>query len=285
MLRHPSSRLRLFEVFVIVVVIVGIFAPLGWATWHAFSDFSEKIASDVFRAHDVLAAPVQMDELQVNTNATFVNNGFWNRTEVVIGQQIGGAVTGLDSTFISHSPNGGCIGNGCNDNAEWHDAISVASQGAGPQVQWFVITGPSHAEGIASVEKVTKHNGTASDSGGDFNLFLQAQNIRGGGMNRGFTVDANLHVNFATEALSPTSCGTGPSLQGGDAFFFGTTGTGATACTIPWVIPYDSFAPGCLVLCTNGACAPTWIESTTSLTITFGSSGTWAIRVWCAGGV
>jgi hypothetical protein len=274
MLKRIATSNRAIEALGLfcVLTIAGV---LTWAVALALSE-----SRDV----DALQSPVMMDDLQVNQLATFMNNGYWSLESVVIGQQFGGAATGRDSSFASYSISGGCVGDGCNDNAEWHDAITASSQGAGPQVLWYVTDGPSKQQGIGAAEKVSKHNSTNNDHGADFNIYVQNTTPNGGGFGRGFTVDANEHIEYASQAVNPTSCGTGPSMLGGDAFAFGSTGTGATACTIPWAIPYDSIAPGCVVTCSNG-CTMTWVESTTGLAITFGASGQWNLRYTCAGGV
>ena len=278
MLKRIATSTRAVEALGLFCV-VAIVAILTWAITCAAQEVRERERED-----DALQSPVVMDDLQVNALATFMNNGYWSLSAVVIGQVYGGAPTARDSEFVSYSTTGGCTGAGCAANAEWHDAVSASSQGAGPSEAWYVTDGAGHAQGQAATTKVAKHNSNNSDAGGDYQLYVRQTAAAGGGMALGYQVDANLHVQFASTTPAPTSCGSSPAVTGGDAFMFGTTGAAASGCTIPWSIPYDTLPPGCFVVVPTGVTTVTWVESTTNIVLSFGVPGQYPFRIWCAGG-
>lgn len=67
---------------------------------------------------------------------------------------------------------------------------------------------------------------------------------------------------------APTSCGGSPTKSTNAADFMGsvTTGSGATACTIPWSAT-KSAAPNCVVLPTDAGALPTIAPTTTNLVL------------------
>jgi hypothetical protein len=259
-----------------VCVVAGVLALAGicYAQWIRDRE-----------AHVAASPPLKVDQLIVNDLAEFTANGYWNTSEVVIGQTAGSVITQNEGVFVSYSPSGGCVGGGCNDNLELHDASTNFSMNAGPQEQWFVVDGLGvTTQSLGAVVKVAKSNATFLDTGATYRIYTRPSG--GGAVQMALELDNALHVTYApgNPVGSPTSCGTGPFAGGADAFGGATTGTGATACTIPWAIPYTTTAPTCSVSSSNGATISGWAEALSGLTVTFAASGQWSIRWQCANG-
>jgi hypothetical protein len=102
------------------------------------------------------------------------------------------------------------------------------------------------------------------------NLFVNGGNIneQTGGVTK-WSVDTLGHMHSTTVSPSLTSCGTSPSIVGGDAAFAVTTGTGGTTCTITFTNAYTTNAPVCTIQpASTPGTVPTCTYSTTAITCT-----------------